>query len=201
MLEVLLHCKISAAGVKSIRALAIDIWRVTMAQVSNRAEAAKAGEHAKEQANKTQDLAKRGAEAARDSGEPMLEAVRDAAEETCATGSQVLNETRSAMGRGFGAAAETARRTTERAAPASREALAAESELMGSWLELGRDQVEHNLETLRRLASIRDVRELAELQQEYVRRSLARATQLFSRQVGVASRLFAAGRQTVDRQP
>ncbi len=170
-----------------------------MAQISNRAEDTKAGEQAKDQATKTQDLAKRGADAAKDGGERMLEAVRDTAEATGNAGSQVVKETRSTMGRGFDVAAETARRTTERAAPASRKALAAEGDLIAGWLELSRDQLEHNVETFKRLTSVRDVRELMELQQEYVRQSLARATQLFSRQIGLTGRMFAAGREAADR--
>ena len=58
----------------------------------------------------------------------------------------------------------------------------AEESALGLWLDTGRDQLRHNLETWQSLGSVRDVRGLIELQTEYVRLSLSRLAQLMAKQ-------------------
>ena len=50
----------------------------------------------------------------------------------------------------------------------------AESDLARFWLEMTRDQAQHTIETMQRLAAVRDWREALELQSEYLRESMAR---------------------------
>lgn len=168
-----------------------------MAHVSHRNENGKTGDNDRTGTDKIRDLSDRGAKA----GERMLDVTREQTEQARATGTHLMAETRAAMGHGLDAAADAVRKASGRTGPIARQTQAEEADVANAWLTLGRDQLEHNVETLKRTAAIRDVRELAELQQEYVRVSLSRATQLFLRQTVAAGRLFAAGRQAADRQP
>jgi len=166
-----------------------------MAQVSHRNENGKTGDNDRTRTDKIRDLSDRSAK----TGERMLDITREQTEQARATGTQLMAETCAATGHGLDAAADTVREMSERAGPIARQVQAEEAALAHAWLTLGRDQLEHNVETFKRMAAIRDVRELAELQQEYVRLSLSRAVQLFFRQTLVAGRLFASGRQAANR--
>jgi hypothetical protein len=167
-----------------------------MAHVSHRNENGKTGDNDRTGTDKIRDLSDRGAKA----GERMLDMTREQTEQARATGKHLMAETRAAMGHGLDAAADTVRKAGARTGSIARQAQAEEADVANAWLTLGRDQLEHNVETFKRMAAIRDMRELAELQQEYVRVSLSRATQLFLRQTVAAGRLFASGRQAADRQ-
>jgi hypothetical protein len=167
-----------------------------MAHVSHRNENGKTGDNDRTGTDKIRDLSDRGAKA----GERMLDITREQTEQARATGTHVMAETRTAMGHGLDAAADTVRKAGERTGSIARQAQAEEADVANAWLTLGRDQLEHNVETFKRMAAIRDMRELAELQQEYVRVSLSRVTQLVLRQTVAAGRLFASGRQAADRQ-
>lgn len=95
--------------------------------------------------------------------------------------------------RDFGAGAARSgadeRGRAERPSGAETPSTAPEGELAGLWLGLAREQMRHNLETLRRLAEARDWREAMVVQSDFVRDSITRTADGMCRQVDVAAEL------------
>ena len=75
----------------------------------------------------------------------------------------------------------------DRAAPAMRELVRAESDLAGVWLETTRDQVRLTLETMQRLALARDWTSLLTIQAEFMRESMARLQDGVLRQMRITT--------------
>lgn len=86
----------------------------------------------------------------------------------------------------------------DRTAPAMHGMVKAESELANFWLEMTRDQAQHTIDTMQRLASVRDWREALDLQASYLRESMARMSEGISRQLtltrSLAGSMLDAGR-------
>jgi hypothetical protein len=89
----------------------------------------------------------------------------------------------------------TARETEDRL----RTMAEAEENVFGLWLEIGQDQMRHNLETWQSLASVRDMHALVELQSEYLRLSFSRLAQLMAKQAEFAMTLAGAAGQSAVR--
>jgi Phasin protein len=159
-----------------------------MAQVSNRNDAGKGGDNGKDQANKTKNLGVKVAEASARTGERAADAARDTAEQVQGASARVVHDATARLQRGLDAAQ-----------PAAREALKAETDLAGVWLSVAREQLQHNVETVRRLGTVRDLRDLAELQSEYARLSMARVVQAVFRQFDLAGHVFAVGAKAAKR--
>jgi hypothetical protein len=77
----------------------------------------------------------------------------------------------------------------DRTAPAMHDMVKAESDLATFWLEMTRDQAQHTIETMQRLASVRDWREALDLQSDYLRESMARMAEGISRQLNLTRTL------------
>ena len=60
------------------------------------------------------------------------------------------------------------------------------ADLARFWLDLVREQMQRNLDTMQRLAAVRDWREALEIQNEYMRESMAGMTQGMHRQMDLA---------------
>lgn len=86
----------------------------------------------------------------------------------------------------------------DRTAPAMHDMVKAESDLATFWLEMTRDQAQHTIDTMQRLAGVRDWREALDLQASYLRESMARMSQGISRQLtltrSLAGSMLDAGR-------
>lgn len=161
-----------------------------MVVVSNRGESAKAEDTAKETMDKAKDLADRGRETAAKAGERIAATAERTTEEGHATAARMVDHNMAEMGKGTAAVTDFARRAGETVGRASAQTAKAESDLVGYWLSLARDQVQHNMDTWRRVLAIRDVRELIEVQSDFYCVSLNRLAEGLSRQVDLAGHLL-----------
>ena len=71
----------------------------------------------------------------------------------------------------------------DRTAPAMQDMVQAESDLATFWLEMTRDQTQHTIETMQRLAEVREWRDAFEIQSDYFRTSMARMSEALLRQM------------------
>jgi len=81
------------------------------------------------------------------------------------------------------------------AADAARSGAKGQVDLVGMWLDLAREQLDHNAKTLRRLGSVQDWRGFVELQREYSQRSFRLQMHGVLRQSELAGRMLGAGRR------
>ena len=161
-----------------------------MVVVSNRGESAQAGDAAREAMDETEGLAERGRRAVADAAERTAATAERAVEEGRATTARMVDQNRAAIGKGTAAVTDFARRAGVAASRASAHTVEAESDLVGLWLSLARDQVQHNMDTWRRVMAIRDVRELVEVQNDFYCASLTRLAEGLAKQVDLAGRLL-----------
>jgi hypothetical protein len=75
-----------------------------------------------------------------------------------------------------------------------------EDDALGVCMQLGRDQIRHNIEVWRNMSGVRDMRELMTLQSEYLRLSFARASQLIAKQAELTARFVGMVGWPVDRR-
>ena len=139
------------------------------------------------------------------------DAGRDAADKVADTAAEAVGKTAEAVTAATERTIEGARDMAERArrpmvrlmsgqaAPEMAELVGAEADLARFWLDLVREQMQRNIDTMQRLAAVRDWREALEIQNEYIRESMAGMTQGMHRQMDLAgtmtSRLLATGRE------
>ncbi len=71
----------------------------------------------------------------------------------------------------------------EHAPPAMRMIVEKESELASVWLDIGRAQLEHNLETMRHLAEAQDWQDRMRIQTAWLQASMARSGELVIQQL------------------
>lgn len=154
-----------------------------MAQTANRDDANRTADTGKDAANKTVELS-------REAAGRTAEAAKGATERAAGTLKEVTDRS-----------SETAQRALGNTARAAHSALDAENNVVQLWLELTREQVEYNVETLRRLLAARDWREITEIQGAFVRESLSRFAHLVNSQLdatsAVSSKMFAIGRDEI----
>jgi hypothetical protein len=95
--------------------------------------------------------------------------------------------------------ADTARRTFDASARGAKSVFNAENDLARLWLETASEQFRHNVETLQRLAAVRDWHEAVDVQGAYVRESLERTARLVEAYLDVtgaaAQRMLSAGQK------
>lgn len=135
----------------------------------------------KEAAGKTVEMTKeaagRATGAAKEASEQVTGSMREATERTGKTASRMVDNGSRALGT----------------------MLDAENNIVKLWMDTTREQLEHNAETLHRLLAVRDWREAAEIQTEYVRESLSRFSHLMSAQLevsgAVSEKVVAVGRE------
>ena len=115
--------------------------------------------------------------AAEDAGKKTVDAVQDMANRT----------------------ADTARRTFDASTRGAKSVFNTENDLARLWLQTASEQFRHNIETLQRLAAVRDWHEAVDIQGTYVRESLERMAHLLESYFDVtgaaAQRMLSAGQK------
>ena len=130
------------------------------------------------------------AEMAHDMGEQTTGAVAEgiaATAEAVQSGTERMLDTAKELA--AGAASPMVRLVLDRTAPAVQDMVKAESDLASFWLEVTRDQAQHTIETMQRLAGVRDWREALDVQSTYLRESMARMAEGISRQLSLTHTL------------
>jgi hypothetical protein len=143
------------------------------------------------------------ADKAGDAAQELAALASDATAQAISTATEAVQ---AGAGRTLDAARELAeqveapmvRLVLDRAAPAMHDMVKAESDLATFWLEMTRDQAQHTIDIMQRLATVRDWREALDLQAGYLRESMARMSAGISRQLSLtgslAGSMFDAGR-------
>lgn len=148
----------------------------------------KVADTAKDVTNKTVEASKATTDRAADAARNMAERSKDATV-------QLVQRTASVAEEAVGRSADAARQIASMPPRAASEVFKAESGIAGLWLDLTREQVEHNLATMRKLGAVRDWREAIEIQNAYVQESLSRMAEGMNRYVeftgNLMNRLFA----------
>jgi gas vesicle protein len=165
-----------------------------MVQIANRDDNNRAAENAKDAGNKTVDLAQNMASRTAETAKNVSER---AAETTKANVDRFAGAAREVAGR----SAETAQRAFDASARGAKSVLNAENDIARLWMETASEQLRHNVETMQRLASVRDWREAAEIHGEFVRESLSRAAHVVTTQLelgnAMTKRLLSFGRENL----
>lgn len=95
--------------------------------------------------------------------------------------------------------ADTARRTFDASTRGAKSVFNTENDLARLWLQTASEQFRHNIETLQRLAAVRDWHEAVDIQGTYVRESLERMAHLLESYFDVtgaaAQRMLSAGQK------
>ena len=153
----------------------------TTGRDSARSEAGKAAEMAHDMIEQTTDAVVEGIAAATEAVQSGTERALDAAKELAREGATPI-----------------VRLVLDRTAPAMHDMVKAEGDLANFWLETTRDQAQHTIETMQRLAGVRDWREALDVQSDYMRESMARIADGISRQLtltrNLAGSMLDAGR-------
>lgn len=122
-------------------------------------------------------------------GEVAAEAIDQTADHAHATTETLAAATEAALDRGREAvdrAAPMVRLVLDEAGPAMRDLVRAETDLAALWIELTREQMQRNVQTMQRLAATRDWREALEIQHDFVHQSMARLGEGMTRQMEMA---------------
>lgn len=123
-------------------------------------------------------------------GEAAAEAIDQTADQARETTETLAEATEAALERGREvaerAAAPTMRLVLDEAGPAMRDLVKAETDLAAFWIELAREQMQRNVQTMQRLAATRDWREALEIQHDYVHQTMTRLGQGMTRQMEMA---------------
>ena len=167
-----------------------------MAQIS-RDSSNKGSDAPKAQVDKIKNLAEESGKAVEETTKKVAVASRDAAETVGSASVRVVQDNSAALSRGVEAAAE---RSLDQAKPVARKLLRTESDLAGLWMAVTRDQLQHNIDTLQRLTTVRDFNGLIQLQSEFVRQSMSRATQAVLRQFNFAGQVAKTAAAATDRR-
>lgn len=115
-------------------------------------------------------------------------AAEDAGKKTVDVAQDIANRT-----------ADTARRTFDASTRGAKSVFNTENDLARLWLQTASEQFRHNIETLQRLAAVRDWHEAVDVQGAYVRESLERMAHLLESYFDVtgaaAQRMLSAGQK------
>ena len=136
---------------------------------------------AERRARKAAEAVTRPVEVAARGGLRAVETARAAADAGAEIANRGSRQVADAAGQAVQATAASVSGATRRYHAAASQVLTIEGGLAGFWLELAREQVADNAETLRRLAAARDWREALELQGTLVRGSFERMGRLNGR--------------------